>query len=142
LSDEPGFIESLRQRSVDSRSVFATETPGLSFMPAGQRNGGVELELTANGAFKAFVAEGRSKYDIVILDSPPILPVADASILSRQVDGTVLVVRQETSNRVAVVDALASIGSAGGKLLGTVFLASQQKALYGYGSPYAYGDVN
>jgi len=139
LADEPGFIESLRHRCVDERSVFSTETRGLNFMPAGRRNDGIELELTANGAFGALIGQARSLYDLIILDSPPILPVADASILSRQVDGTVFVVRQESSNRAAVIDALASLGSAGGKLLGTVFIASQQKALYG-GSYYSYGD--
>ena len=139
LADEPGFIESLRRRCVDKRSVFSTETPDLSFMPSGQRNGGIELELTANGAFGALIDQARGQYDVIILDSPPILPVADATILSRQVDGTVLVVRQETCHRAAVVDALASIGSAGGKLLGTVFLSSQSNTLYG-GSDYSYGD--
>jgi len=141
LVDEPGFIESLRHRCLDDRSVFSTETPDLNFMPSGQRNGGVELELTANGAFGALIDQARGRYDVIILDSPPILPVADASILSRQVDGTVLVVRQETCHRAAVVDALASLGSAGGKLLGTVFLASQQKALYG-SAYYSYGDTH
>ena len=139
LADEPGFIESLQSRSVDKRSLFPTETPDLSFMPSGQRNGGIELELTANGAFGALIDQARSRYDIIILDSPPILPVADAGILSRQVDGTVLVVRQETSQRIEVVDALASLGSAGGKLLGTVFLTSQQNALYN-SSYYSSGD--
>jgi len=141
LLDERGFIEALQLRSVDERGVFSTDTAGLDFMPAGQKNGGIELELTANGAFGALVKQAKSEYDIIILDSPPILPVADARILSRQVDGTVLVVRQETCRRNDVVDALACLGSSGGKLLGTVFLATPQRALYGHSYYYGSGDT-
>jgi len=142
LVDERGFVESLQHRSVDEHSVFSTNTPDLDFMPAGQRNGGIELELTANGAFSLLIGQARSKYDIVILDSPPILPVADARILSRQVDGTVMVVRQETCQQGDVIDALACLGSSGGKLLGTVFLATPQRALYGSSYSYSYGDTH
>ena len=129
LAKERGFVESLHARSLDRGCVFPTQVPGLDFMPAGQRNGGLELELTANGAFESLIGRARSEYDIVLLDSPPILPVADARILSRQVDGTILIVRQESCQRSEVVEALACLGSSGGKLMGTVFLAAPQRAL-------------
>jgi Mrp family chromosome partitioning ATPase len=99
-------------------------------MPAGTQGDGIRIEMTANGAFTACLDRLRPKYDVILLDSSPILPVADARILSRQVDGTIMVVREDKSRRADVVDALACIGSSGGKLLGTVFIGSRGRENY------------
>ena len=61
-------------------------------MPVGKRGGGgAVFEETANGAFKAFIGKLRKQYNIILLDSSPLLPVADAAILSSQVYGTIIV---------------------------------------------------
>jgi capsular exopolysaccharide synthesis family protein len=133
LLDKSGFMESLRSRSVDERFIFPTETTGLSIMPAGtQGDDGALFEETANGAFKTCIGELRKRYNIILLDSPPILPVADAAILSSQVDGTIMVERELVSRRSNVMNALARLGSAGGRLLGTVFVGSDDHEDYGY----------
>lgn len=140
LAGEPGFMESLRSKSVDQRYIFSTETSGLSILPAGIPNGdGSTFEGMANGAFKACLSQLRRHYDIVLLDSSPILPVADATIISGQVDGTIMVERELVSRRANVVDALARLDSAGGRLMGTVFVGSRESAGYGYGYRYGYG---
>jgi receptor protein-tyrosine kinase len=133
LLDKSGFMESLRCRSADEQYIFPTETSGLSIMPAGtQGDDGALFEETANGAFKACIGELRKRYNIILLDSPPILPVADAAILSSQVDGTIMVERELVSRRSNVINALARLGSAGGRLLGTVFVGSDDHEDYGY----------
>jgi Mrp family chromosome partitioning ATPase len=58
--------------------------------------------------------------------------LADAAILSGQVDGTILVERQIVSNRVDINKALERLGSAGGHLLGTVFVGSSSRDKYRY----------
>ena len=134
LRDESGFIESLRRRSIDKRHIFSTETSGLSIMPAGRPNGdGSVFEGTANGAFKACIGQLRRYFDIILLDSSPILAVADATILSNQVDGTIMVERELVSQRPNVIDALDRLDSAGGRLMGTVFVGSGGCEDYGYG---------
>jgi succinoglycan biosynthesis transport protein ExoP len=131
LPDKSGFLESLSSRSVDKRHIFPTETFGLSIMPAGKRsNDGAVFEETANGAFKACIDQLRKKYNFIILDSSPILPVADATILSSQVDGTIMVERELVSRRANVVNALTRLDSAGGRLLGTVFVGSSNNEGY------------
>ena len=138
ISNKSGFMESLRCKSVDRRQIFATDTPGLSIMPAGSPNeNGAAFEETANGAFKACIDQLRRHFDIVLLDSSPMLPVADATILSSQVDGTIMVERELVSHRGNVVDALARLDSAGGRLMGTVFFGSSPGR--NYGSCYGYG---
>ena len=138
LAGEPGFMESLRSKSVDRRQIFSTETSGLSILSAGRPNGdGSVFEETANGAFKACIAQLRRHFDIILLDSSPILAVADATILSGQVDGTILVERELVSQRPSVIDALARLDSAGGRLMGTVFVGSSESGSYGYGYGYS-----
>ena len=138
LSDKSGLMESLSGKSTNKRCVFPTETPSLSIMPAGKRaDDGAVFEQTANGAFKAFIGQLRKQYNIILLDSPPILPVADAAILSGQVDGTIIVERELVSKRTNIIDALARLDSAGGRVLGTVFIGTSENEKYGYG--YHYG---
>jgi len=138
LSDKSGLMESLSGKSTNKRYFFPTETPGLSIMPAGKRaDDGAVFEQTANGAFKAFIGQLRKQYNIILLDSPPILPVADAAILSGQVDGTIIVERELVSRRTNIIDALARLDSAGGRVLGTVFIGSSENEKYGYGYHYS-----
>lgn len=50
-------------------------------------------EILGSSKMEDFMTEVTSDYDIVILDTPPMLPVTDATVLSRMVDGVLLVVR-------------------------------------------------
>ena len=137
LSDKSGFMESLCNSSGCKRHIFPTETSGLSIMPVGKLSGNGQIfEETANGAFKSCIGQFRKQYNIILLDSPPILPVADAAILSNQVDGTIMVERELISRRSNMVNAIARLDSAGGRLLGTVFIGSSGHGKYGYGSYY------
>ncbi|NDC37928.1 MAG: polysaccharide biosynthesis tyrosine autokinase [Proteobacteria bacterium] len=61
-----------------------------------------------------------SKYDYVIVDSPPILPVTDSVVLSRFVDGVLLVVRGGATPRRVVADAKARLTAAGARVFGAV----------------------
>ena len=127
LSDRLGLIDSLRSKSVQKRHIYPTETAGLSVMPTGKReNDSVVFEEIANGAFRVCINQliGRYDYDIILLDSSPILPVADATILAGQVDGTIMVERENISHRLNIFDALNRLDAGGGHLLGTVFIGS------------------
>ncbi len=139
LADKPGLRESLRDKTAESLHVFPTETAGLDIMPAGQPSSGdVVFEEIANGAFRKAVRRlvEAHGYDIILLDTPPILPVADAAILAGQVDGAIMVEREHVSRRTEVARALIRLGTTGGRLLGTVFVGSAEQDHYGYGCRY------
>ncbi|MFC1793343.1 GumC family protein [Planctomycetota bacterium] len=140
LYDQSGFIQSLSCRTPAKYYISKTEKiPGMSFMPAGKRdNKDLAFEEIANETLNTYIDELRNRYNIILLDSPPILPVADAVILSSQVDGTIIVERELVSRRVDIMNALARLDSAGGRVLGTVFLGSSDHEKYGYG--YGYHD--
>jgi capsular exopolysaccharide synthesis family protein len=66
------------------------------------------------------IAQFRQLYDLIIIDSPPVLPVPDALILSRWVDGAVLAARYDISRFPQVERARRQLDSAGIAILGTV----------------------
>jgi hypothetical protein len=66
------------------------------------------------------LAELRRRYDYVVLDAAPLLPVADAVILSRAVDGTILVANVTRVRRHQLTESLRSLGQVQARVLGIV----------------------
>jgi len=76
----------------------------------------------------------RQEFDHVIIDSPPILPLTDATILSNLVDGIIMIVECEGTSRAALNRACRIMEHSGGKILGTVFnkVDVRRDGYYGY----------
>lgn len=72
------------------------------------------------------MVEASQLYDIVMFDLPPIVTVTDAQILSSKADGTLLVVREKTSRKEAVVKAKKLLEVAQAKVLGIVYNGVEQ----------------
>jgi capsular exopolysaccharide synthesis family protein len=138
IDPSPGLIQMLADRQSEAGGIHTTSIPGLSVLPAGVSAQPGELDLLADGAFATLLERWRERYDIVVLDSAPLLATADAAILARHADGAIMVVRERHCRRPAVVEALAVLSAAGGKLLGTVFVGSGHGGAYGYGYGYGY----
>lgn len=77
-------------------------------------------ELLGSKAMQDILTQGRSQFDVVLLDLPPILPVADSLVLAPQVDGIVLVYQVGRISRGALLRAKMQLDAAGGKLIGVV----------------------
>jgi succinoglycan biosynthesis transport protein ExoP len=77
-------------------------------------------ELLGSPVMRRLVAELRRSYDHVVIDTAPLLPVADAAVVSRLVDGTVLVVHAGRVRRGQVAQALANLDRVSGRVLGVV----------------------
>lgn len=92
-------------------------------------------------AMHDLMAAIRLDFDVVIIDAPPMLPVADASILATEVDGVLLLTRHGTTSREQLRQAVARLEAVGGRLFGTVLNRTPRKFLgtYGYGYEYGYG---
>ncbi len=130
----PGLLAALTQNADDAQTIIHTDIPGLCLLPSGIGWNLADQELLANGTFSECLGRWRDQYDIIIFDSPPILPVADARILARQMDGTILVIKEGHCRRLDITEALAYLGTAGGKLLGTIFIGSPRSGRSRY--PY------
>lgn len=81
---------------------------GLSVLPSGSvpPNPG---ELLGSPAMRRLLAELRARYDYVVIDTPPLLPVADAAIVSSLVDGTVVVAHAGRVRRAQLAQALSNL---------------------------------
>jgi capsular exopolysaccharide synthesis family protein len=92
LAPQPGITDAIgKERSLD-RAVQRTKIPNLSVLTCGELHGRPS-QLLESDAMKSLLAEAASKYDYVIVDTPPLSACADAHTLSRQSDGIVLVTR-------------------------------------------------
>ena len=74
----------------------------------------------------------RSSYEMVIIDSPPLLPVADASVLSALADGTLLLIRHGHTTRDQVSEAINRIQQVGGRIYGVVVNMVAKRAVGSY----------
>lgn len=98
-------------------------------------------ELLASPAMSALAAELAGRYDVVVYDTAPTLPVTDALVLSRCTDGVVLVASTARVRRPQLCEALESLARVDARLLGLVvnMLPAREAAgtygSYGYGTP-------
>ncbi|HOO16467.1 MAG TPA: polysaccharide biosynthesis tyrosine autokinase [Phycisphaerae bacterium] len=134
----PGLVDVMAERTPESSAVHRTSILGLSLLTAGRPQHHQEFEMLANGTLARLIHQWRKQYDLVIIDGAPLLGTADAGILSRVADGTIFVVRERHCRRAALLEGLATLSAAGGKLLGTVFVGSAGTG-YGYRGRYGYG---
>lgn len=98
-------------------------------------------ELLSSPAMEELLKDLRSRFDYLVLDSPPLLAVTDATVLSAVVDGVVLVVESGTTPRNAVVRSFRMLHDAGGRVLGTVInkMDLRHDGYYGYSYRRYYG---
>jgi len=117
--------------------IHDTAIPNLQVIPAGPIPPN-PAELFHSERFKQFLAEIAGRFDRVILDSPPVAAVTDATILSTQTDATVLVVRAFSTRKELVRHASRSIADVGGRIAGTVLNAVQmRRSKYRYSYYYS-----
>ncbi len=97
-------------------------------------------ELVSGPMFRKMMEYVRANYDYVIVDTPPVNPVIDGTLIAKQCDGTILVVESGLTEREQVVRAKRQLDYAGVKLLGSVLnKVGTPKSGYGYGYGYGYG---
>ena len=97
------------------------------------------VELLQSNAMAAVLADLHGRYDVVIVDAPPLLPVADAAVIATASDGAILVVRHSRTTREQATQARARLESVGASLLGTVLNFVPERSMRGYGYGYGYG---
>lgn len=100
-------------------------------------------ELLQTKAMSDLLIDLRSRYDVILIDAPPLLPVTDAALLAAQADGAVLVVRHGDTTRDQVQHAIDRLEGVGARLVGTVLnmTPTRAKNSYGYGYGYGYGEA-
>ena len=128
MEDQPGLADILTGRSDFERAVVQMPTPGLWVMPAGQVESANDCaDLLAQATMQACMQEWSAMHDIIIVDSPAVLPAADARILSTYVDLPLLVVRSGLSRHSDVLETLDHLTAPSGGRFPIAFVARPGK---------------
>ncbi|HZQ66957.1 MAG TPA: CpsD/CapB family tyrosine-protein kinase [Terriglobales bacterium] len=117
----PGLTEWLCDGTGPLPNIYQLEDAGLWILPAGKPAAN-PLELMHGGGLGALMDDLSEPFDWIVIDSPPILPLADTSIWNRHSDGVLLVVREGKSEKRQVKAGLESLGTS--NLLGVVLNGS------------------
>ena len=107
------------------RVVTPTDTQNLYFLDC-EPNVSNPSDLLSTKRFAALLATLRNAFDYVVVDTPPLSLFVDAAVVSSQVDGVVMVVRQRSAKKRAVKDALVQLASANANVLGLVLTFTQK----------------
>jgi len=125
LAQEVSWKEALRETSIN----------GLYLMGAGM---GVKnaSELLSSKMLLTFIQEAKKEYGLILFDSPPLLPVTDATILASLVDGVVLIVRNDKTSSHKVKNAMDLLKNVRAQLFGAILLGLKPKDTYAYKDYY------
>lgn len=121
LSARPGICEWLRGERQLADAIYFLEGPGLWFMPAGSSPSN-PLELLQSGKVATLLGQFEGLFDWIVIDTPPVLPLADTSVWSRLADGILLVARQGTTEKRQLQRAVDAVESQ--KLIGALLNSS------------------
>ena len=149
----PGLSDYLSgQNSLDEVIHTSHVNENLSYITCGTHSP-KPYELLESNEMKDLLAELRTRYDYIIIDTPPILLISDALALTPITDGTVLVCRHNVSYVSDISHALGSLEFAKANILGIVvndykapssgkFYGGYKKYYYYSSYGYAYGSTN
>ncbi|MGM3161106.1 tyrosine-protein kinase Wzc [Dickeya undicola] len=140
---EKGLSDILSGQIDAQQALRPTAVENLFFIPRGQIPPNPS-ELLMHSNFTAFVDWAVRQFDIVLLDTPPILAVTDAAIISRQAGTSLLVARFEMNTPKEVEISIRRFEQNGASIKGVILNAVIRRALsyysYGYDSyQYSYG---
>ncbi|MFY9912549.1 MAG: CpsD/CapB family tyrosine-protein kinase [Candidatus Sulfotelmatobacter sp.] len=135
----PGLSDYL-QGTVDAKlPIYRLDALGIWVMPAGHVPPN-PLELMQCGRLSPLMEKLSTWFDWVVIDSPPILPLADTSVWTRLADGILLVTRQGTTDKEQLKRGLEAIEPS--KLLGAILNSSRNVAHSDYYQRYGHEAVS
>jgi Mrp family chromosome partitioning ATPase len=118
--------------------MIATDVANLAFMPTGPLPPNA-ADLLSSRRLHSLLTVGLEVFDLIVVDGPPVMGLADAQLLSSAASATVFVVGAGQARMGAVRGALKRMELARAPLIGAVLTKYDAKAA-GYGYGYGYGD--
>jgi capsular exopolysaccharide synthesis family protein len=123
FSRRPGLCEWLKGGIPLEECIYRLSDVGIWIVPAG-RLGGDLLELIQSQRLALAVEKLQSRFDWIIIDTPPVLPLADTSIVAKLADGIILVTRRGVTEKKQMLRGIEALDQS--KLLGTVINSSRK----------------
>ena len=141
-SQGPGLSEALASGGTAAQYAVATSVPSLWLVPAGAVPPNPS-DLLSSKHCHHFIETLSESFDWVVIDSPPVMAVADASLIAHRSAGVIFVVAAEQTKGPAAANALAQLDGANARFVGVVLNGVNFKRnTFYYGDHYSrkYGD--
>jgi capsular exopolysaccharide synthesis family protein len=138
LAEGPGFSELLRGETQIPAAVQATPIDGLSIISAGVSDAAT-IQALAQPVFGELMKQLREQYDFVIVDTAPILPVADSQMICQHADGVIFAILRDVSRLPQIYAAHERLMALRVRILGAVLNGTDGPV---YGSSYTYSRAN
>jgi tyrosine-protein kinase Etk/Wzc len=119
LVQDPGLTDVLVGRAAAREAVRPDVIERLDVLPAGSSPPNPS-ELLGSDAMHALIAEVRQTYDYIVVDTPPVLPVTDATVVSTVADATILAVRSGETEETSATRALEQLKRVNARIAGVV----------------------
>lgn len=138
IGRDPGLVDLLFDSVPESVEQFTTNVDSYLYMLPAGRDVPNPAEVLGSRKMQKFLAHWRQEFDVIVVDTPPILVVSDALILASLCDTAVLVCAAGDTNWQAIERSAESLQSVGTDILGILLNRFDLKAAYG-GYKYGYG---
>ncbi len=129
VEDRLGLSECLSNGHEPADVICQTTTPGLCVLPSGSSHDQFSELLVRPGRIER-IREVFASYDLVLVDSPPVLVSNDPGIWGRHVDAALMILRSKYSSREDAVAAKEKLSRMGGRIIGAVLNGVQPRGTY------------
>jgi capsular exopolysaccharide synthesis family protein len=137
VNKKPGLTDYIAGKAKLDEIIRKIRLNNLNYITSGTVPSN-PTEVLESKAMKDFLQEIKEFFEVVIIDSPPIIAVIDSEILAKQADGTILVISADKTENKLMRDAIDLIKSINVSFLGTVLNNFKYKSGYGYYYKYYY----
>lgn len=129
IANAPGICEWLSGERTLLKSMYRLQGTGIWIFPAGVSTGN-SLELLQSGRVTPMMEQLSGLFDWIVIDSPPILPLADTSVWTSVADGILLVTRQGVTQKRQLQRGLEALANQ--KVIGAILNSARSAAHTGY----------
>jgi len=138
MSDRPGLAELLLGKIRLEPETWTTDIPNLYFLPAGVLDC-PPAELLGSERMRQLLEQLSKYFDVIVIDSPPVLAVTDPVLLAQQCNATLMVVAAGRTDLKALEIARQTLEAVNVTLAGVIFNRYRADKRKGYGYGYGYG---
>ena len=144
LPETPGLVNLLEGECKLSDAIHEVGERNLHVIPAGRRVNNEAVQIRSGKEMASLVMQLKRKYDHVIIDTPPVVELADAGILGAMSDDVLLIVRMNRTPQPLIDQAIRTLAAYNAPVAGLIATDQQRHNRryyhrYGYGYRYQYG---
>ena len=141
VSNDIGLANILIGTSSISKAIQRTAITDLDIITSGPIPPN-PVDLLGSARMEQFLEDVKQRYDLIIMDSPPVSTITDALVLVAYADGVIMLARHGMTNRQAFINAKAALEKVNARILGFVLNAAKSSHAYGYYEYYhrTYGE--